>query len=98
GKMNGSGKVEVTNGDIFAIPIFGPISTILGSIIPGTAAGYSIAHQGSASFTVKNGLIHTEDFDVAGKFFSIVGRGDIYFVDDKLDFDVRVDPKGPGVL
>jgi len=26
------------------------------------------------------------------------GHGDIYFLDDKLDFDVGIDPKGPGVL
>jgi hypothetical protein len=94
--MRGSGKVEVTNGDIFAIPIFGPLSGIMGSILPGT--GYSIAHKGSASFTVKDGIIHTDDFDVAGKLFGMLGRGDIHFVDDKLDFDLRINPKGAGVL
>ena len=96
-RMQGSGKLDVTNGDVFAIPIFGPISGIMGSILPGSL-GFSIAHQARASFTIKNGIIHTEDFDVAGKLFSMVGHGDIYFVDDKLDFDIRIDPKGPGIL
>ena len=94
--MQGSGKMNVANGDVFAIPVFGPLSTILGAIIPG--AGYSIARNAGASFTVKNGTIHTEDFEVAGRLFSMVGHGDIHFLDDKLDFDVRVDPKGPGIL
>jgi len=96
-KMNGSGEVEVTNGDVFAIPIFGPLSGILSYVLPGTA-GYSIAHQAGASFAIKDGIIHTEDFDVAGKLFSILGRGDIHFLDDKLDFEVRINPKGPGVV
>jgi hypothetical protein len=96
-KMLGNGKLEVTNGDVFAIPIFGPLSGILSRILPGTA-GYSIAHEATASFTIKNGIIHTDDFDVAGKLFSMVGHGDIYFLDDKLDFDLRINPKGPGVL
>jgi len=65
--------------------------------LPGTA-GYSIAHEATASFTIKDGIIHTDDFDVAGKLFSMVGQGDIYFLDDKLDFDLRINPKGPGVL
>jgi len=95
--MQGSGKINVANGDVFAIPIFGPISSILGSILPGTA-GYSIAHEAKADFAVKNGTIHTEDLEVAGRLFSMVGHGDIYFLDDKLDFDVRIDPKGPGIL
>jgi AsmA-like C-terminal region len=94
--MRGSGKVEVTNGDVFAIPIFGPLSGIMGSILPGT--GYSIARNGSASFTVKDGIIHTDDFDVAGKLFAMLGRGDIHFLDDKLDFDLRINPKGAGAL
>src|SRR5262249_56044320 len=47
--MRGSGKVEVSNGDVFAIPIFGPLSGILNHIVPGS--GYSIAHKASAEFT-----------------------------------------------
>ena len=96
-RMQGSGKLTVTNGDVFAIPVFGPISGILGSLLPGKA-GYSIAHQATASFSIKNGIIHTEDFEVAGNLFSMLGRGDIYFMDDKLDFDIRIAPKGAGVL
>ena len=94
--MQGSGKVDVANGDVFAIPVFGPLSGLLGAVIPGF--GYSIARDATASFTVKSGTIHTEDLEAAGKLFSMVGHGDIHFLDDKLDFDVRVDPKGPGIL
>jgi hypothetical protein len=94
--MQGSGKIVVANGDVFAIPVFGPLSGIMGAIIP--RVGYSIARNASASFRVNDGIIHTEDLEVAGQLFSMVGHGDIYFLDDKLDLDVRVDPKGPGVL
>jgi hypothetical protein len=94
--MSGNGKVEVTNGDVFAIPVFGPISEILGTILPGS--GYSIARKATASFAIKDGIIHTEDFNAAGKLFAMVGHGDLRFLDDKLDFDLRIDPMGPGVL
>jgi AsmA-like C-terminal region len=96
-KMSGNGKLEVTNGDVFAIPVFGPLSGILSHILPGTA-GYSIAHEATASFTIKDGVIHTDDFDVAGKLFDMLGRGDIYFLDDKLDFDIRISAKGAGIV
>ena len=94
--MQGKGKVEVSNGDVFAIPIFGPLSGILNHIVPGS--GYSIAHKASAEFTVKNGIIHTEDFEAAGSLFSMLGNGDIHFLDDKLDFNLRLDMKGPGIV
>jgi hypothetical protein len=94
--MRGHGKVEVTNGDVFAIPIFGPLSGILNRILPGS--GYSIAHKASADFKIDQGIIHTDNFDADGMLFSMLGHGDVHFLDDKLDFNVRLNMKGPGVL
>ncbi|MEY2558084.1 MAG: hypothetical protein QOE34_1509 [Verrucomicrobiota bacterium] len=94
--MRGDGSVKVTEGDIFAIPVFGPLSGLLNAIIPG--AGYSQAHKANASFTVKDGVIHTEDFKVSGKLFGMIGHGDVKFLEDKLDFDIRIDAGGPAVL
>jgi hypothetical protein len=94
--LEGKGSARVTDGDIFAIPVFGPLSGLLSAIIPG--AGYSLAHKANASFTVEEGVIHTDDFKVSGKLFGMVGRGDIRFLEDKLDFDIRIDAGGPGVL
>src|SRR5882724_7180062 len=94
--MRGHGKVEVTNGDVFAIPIFGPLSGILNRIVPGS--GYSVAHRATANFKIDGGIIHTEDFDADGTLFNMLGHGDIDFLDDKLDFNVRLNMKGPGVL
>ncbi len=94
--MRGNGTVKVSNGDVFAIPIFGPLSGILNKIVPGS--GYSIAHDATAAFRVENGTIHTDDFEAAGALFSMLGNGDIHFLDDKLDFNLRLDMKGPGIL
>jgi hypothetical protein len=94
--MRGSGKVEVTNGDVFAIPVFGPLSGILNHIVPGS--GYSIAHKASADVKIDQGIIHTENFEAAGTLFSMLGNGDIHFLDDKLDFNLRLNMKGPGML
>jgi hypothetical protein len=94
--MRGHGKVEVTNGDVFAIPIFGPLSGILNRILPGS--GYSIAHRATANFTVNEGIIHTDDFEADGTLFSMLGHGEVHFLDDKLDFNLRLNMKGPGVV
>ena len=94
--MEGKGNAKVTEGDIFAIPIFGPLSGLISAVIPG--AGYSLARQAKASFTIKEGVIHTDDFKVSGKLFSMVGNGDIHFLEDKLDFNIRIDAGGAGVL
>jgi hypothetical protein len=95
-QMQGAGTANVMEGDIFAIPIFGPLSELLSAIIPG--AGYSLARQAKSTFTIKNGVIHTDDFKVSGKLFGMVGHGDIHFLEDKLDFDVRIEAGGAGVI
>ncbi len=96
-KMRGTGKLEVTNGDVFAIPIFGPLSDLMNAVLPGSM-GYSIARKATASFNIKDSIIHTDDFEVAGKLFSMLGHGDLYFLDDKLDFTVRMSANGPAAL
>jgi len=94
--MQGRGTANVTEGDVFAIPIFGPLSELTSAIIPGT--GYSIAKTAKSTFTIKGGVIHTDDFKVSGKLFGMVGHGDIYFLEDRLDFDVRIEAGGAGVV
>lgn len=95
--MVGSGKVVLRNGDVLAIPVFGPLSDLLHAIFAGKA-GYSVARDASATFTMRNGVIHTNDMKISGKIFSLRGDGDIHFGDDRLDLNVRVAPEGPASL
>ena len=95
--LNGKGAVRVTDGNVFAIPVLGPFSEILNTIVPGM--GYNLARDGAATFTVENGVITTHDFVVKGKGFSMFGDGGLYFLDDRLNFNIRLNAQGlPGVL
>ncbi len=94
--LQGEGRVKVTDGNVFAIPVFGPLSELVSKIFSG--AGYSVAHEASAPFSIKEGVIHTDKLRVAGKLFAMVGHGDIDFLQNKLDFDIRIDAKGPGAV
>jgi len=94
--LHGTGKVAVENGNVFAIPVFGPLSELLNKMFAG--AGYSVAHEATAPFTIKDGVIHTDKLKVSGELFAMLGHGDINFLQNKLDFDVRVDAGGPGAV
>ncbi len=94
--MRGDGKIRIANGNVFAIPVLGPLSGFVAEILPG--AGYSVAKEATASFTIRDGIIHTDDFKVSGKLFGMVGHGDIHFIENRLDFDVRIDANGPGIV
>ncbi len=95
--MRGTGQLTVINGNIFAIPFLGPFTTILNSIVPGT--GYDLARKATADFTISDGVIDTDNFLVQGHGFNMLGGGKLYFLDDKMDFDIRLNAQGlMGVL
>ena len=96
-QMRGSGRLTVEDGNVFAIPVLGPLSTILDGIIPG--AGFQTARQATCDFRVADGEIRTENLDIIGRGFSIIGEGTLFFLRDRMNFSVRVNAQGvPGVL
>jgi AsmA-like C-terminal region len=95
--MAGRGDVAILNGNVFAIPLLGPLSGLLDEMLPGV--GYNVARKATCSFDVQDGVITTSDLVVQGRGFSMIGGGKIYFLDDHLDFNIRVNAQGvPGVV
>lgn len=95
--MRGSGELTVTDGNVFAIPFLGPLSGILNTIVPGM--GYNVARRAWAPFTVEAGVIRAPELVVEGNGFSMIGEGRLFFLDDRMDFDMRINAQGlPGVL
>lgn len=58
----GAGRVELRDGLIWDIPIFGVFSPVLDTVMPGL--GSSRARQGSATFIITNGVIDSEDLKI----------------------------------
>ena len=95
--MVGKGNIRIEDGNVFAIPVLGPFSTILGTIIPGVA--YNTARLATADFTVANKKINTRNIEIAGTGFSMFGYGDIYFLNGGLDLSMRINAQGiPGLV
>ncbi|MEO6054326.1 MAG: AsmA-like C-terminal region-containing protein [Chthoniobacterales bacterium] len=95
--MTGSGHMNVQDGNVFAIPLLGPLSDILNQIIPGS--GYQNAKTATADFQVANGVITTRNLAIQSMAFSLYGHGKIFFLDDKMDMDIRINARGiPGII
>ena len=95
--MRGTGNMLVEDGNVFAIPVLGPLSLLLDAIVPG--AGYQTSRRATCDFRVADGVIRTDNLDIVGRGFGMIGRGSLFFVDDRMDFYVRVNAQGvPGVI
>ncbi len=94
--MRGEGEFTVTEGNVFAIPFLGPFSDILSKIVPGI--GHNNAHKASMAFAISDGVITTKNLAIEGRGFSMFGNGRIWFLDDRMDFDMRINMQGlPGL-
>ncbi|MEI6033385.1 MAG: hypothetical protein WCS65_03770 [Verrucomicrobiae bacterium] len=95
--MQGAGSIRVEDGNVFAIPVLGPFSDILGAILPGV--GYQTARVATADFTAANEKINTKNLVIEGAGFSMHGAGDIYFMTSRLDMSMRINARGiPGIV
>jgi hypothetical protein len=95
--MVGSGSIRVEDGNVFAIPLLGPLSVIISKIVPGT--GYETARLATADFDVADERIQTKNLAIEGAGFSLLGQGDIYFLTEQMDMSVRINARGmPGIV
>ena len=95
--LRGVGTLSVDRGNVFAIPFLGPLSTILGTVLPGL--GFDEAHQASATFLTDHGKVYTGNLDVKGVGFSLLGKGWLGYMNDTMNFHVRMAGRGlPGAV
>ncbi len=89
GTTEGSGKISISDGKLYRIPLFGGLSELLTKIVPGLDF---VLHQtdARAEFRINNGRVRigSGDSHIEGRVFSLTGRGSYYF-DQRLDFYVQ---------
>ncbi|MDB6108324.1 MAG: hypothetical protein JWR69_74 [Pedosphaera sp.] len=78
----GKGQVDLQDGLIWDIPIFGIFSEPLNSIVPGL--GKSRASEGSGTFVITNSVIRSDDLEIRAPALRMLYRGTV-------DFDGRTD-------
>ena len=95
--MTGKGNLLIKDGNVLAMPVLGPLSLLLGEVIPGF--GYQSAREATADFTVESGAIATRDLLIKGMGFSMIGNGSIFYLEDRMNMNIRLNAQGlPGLV
>ncbi|MBE7498085.1 MAG: hypothetical protein HS117_24355 [Verrucomicrobiaceae bacterium] len=92
--LKGDGVLIIVNGNLMSVPILGPLTPIIGALLPRPIAGYNIAKEASCNFTVADGFISTKDLVALTTSFRITSRGNVDFIRDDIDFDAEVRIRG----
>ncbi len=91
--LNGKGVIVLRNGQLFNVPIFGPLSLPLGTIL-GKEYSHEQARDASATFVLKNGVVLTNDFLTSTPSTTFVGEGSIDLTNQQMDLTMRMNARG----
>ena len=97
--VKGTATTTLRNGDVFAIPMMGPLSIILKGIMPNAKPGHSVAKEASADFTLLDGIVRTENFEALTPAFRFKSSGSVKLSDKRVNLDTSFHIRGPaGIL
>ncbi len=96
--MSGSASATLLNGDIFAVPMLGPLSKFMTDIMPKSKPGYSVVKQASADFALANGIVSTDNLEALGTTFKFESEGSINLKNKNINMDASFDIRGTAGL
>lgn len=92
--LDAEGSMRLVNGDLFSIPLFGPLSPLIEAVLPERGIGYSVASSATATATVRKGVLKTGDFNALTPAFKMDGRGTIHLPTGGVEFFARFNARG----
>ncbi len=97
--LSGSGELLLEENDVFTVPLLGPLSGLLSAIFPLEKLAYSTAREATANFTMKNGVVETQNFKARTPAFELTVGGIVNLAQDRIGLTARINLRGiPGFL
>lgn len=92
--LEGRGNIALKQGDLFYVPVLGPLSPIFGEVLGDKSLTHEQARDASASFVVQKGVMFTRDFLTSTPSTVFTGEGNIDLSERTIDMIVRMNARG----
>lgn len=92
--LEGKGVAAILNGNIFSLPLFGPLSPLVEAVLPNAGVGYSVAKEATANFSISDGIVETNDFVALTPAFAMKLKGTVNCVTNNIDLNARLNARG----
>ena len=97
--LTATGALVLLNGNLYAVPVLGPLTPLLGALLPSPIKDYNVAREANCTFHIGDGFVVTDDFEALTSAFRLVSRGTVDFVKDNVTFTAQARAKGlPGLV
>jgi len=102
GTMNGHGYLQLSNGNLFSVPILGPLSPLmrasLGKLAGDKRVGYERVKDARAKLNIINGRTWVHELSADSANFGIAGQGLIDLKQETINLQIGVNKLGGGLL
>ena len=92
--MQGKGLVALEDGELFSVPVFGPLSTIIAKVVNDKRSGYERAKSAFLNFVINDGVLKTQDFQTQTTSVVFTGDGEVDLSERTIDFTIRLNARG----
>lgn len=92
--MNGDGLLAMEKTELFSVPMFGPLSPVVSTVLNNRNAGFEHAASAFCNFTIRNGILSTRDFNTSTKSLSFSGDGSVNLDTQAFDMTMRMNARG----
>ena len=92
--MSAEGLVGLENAELFSVPVFGPLSSVMSKVLNDKRAGFERAKSAFFTFTIRKGILQTQDFQTATSSITFTGDGAVDLKARTIDFTVRLNARG----
>ena len=92
--MDGEGLLAVEKAELFSVPMFGPLSPLIGGVLNDNKAGFQEAKSAFFNFGIKNGILSSSDFHTSTTSLNFAGDGSVNLSERTVDMTLRMNARG----
>lgn len=92
--MSGEGLVAIENSELFAVPMLGPLTPLIGNVLNNENAATQRAKSAFTTFSIQNGVVSSNDFQTSTHSLNFAGEGSVDMRDQTVDFTMRMNARG----
>jgi hypothetical protein len=92
--MNGIGLFALEKTELFSVPMFGPLSPLIGGILGDRRAGFERAKNAFCNFNIKDGILSTGNFSTSTTSLVFAGEGEVDMKARTIDMTMRMNARG----
>jgi len=93
-KFNGTGTLALERGNLFSVPMLGPLSPLIGTVLGKRNPVQQQAEDASCNFVIRNGVFHSNNFLATTRSLKFTGEGKIDLVTKNIDLLIRMNARG----